>query len=124
MKKWELIHEELGVIAFLFVQNPHLTGVENIAENYSDEEIIIAIKACETILGSFSTQELVPFDAYPYEEALNTYGDQERAEEVGISAAEFRKNWNSVRFALCRKLNEILTEFRAFRYVSEKSTID
>ncbi len=109
MKKRILTHQDLGTLAFVFVQNPHLTGIKNIAEGRSNEELIALINKCTTPLKQFTIAELVPFDAYPWESAKNdTSLDEQRANEFGITAAEFREKWNQVYQALYQTLHKAI----------------
>ena len=100
----------IDVVAFLFVQNPHLTGVENITKGRTSEELITLVNYCTEALENFSVEQLKPFDAYPWESVLEESWDQERAEELGMSVTEFRKNWNLVYQTLKSNLHDALLE--------------
>lgn len=118
----ELTHARRD-LAFLFLQNPQLTGVENIAKGRTDEELIKLLNYCEGTLKRFSTEELVPFDAYPWGTVKDVAGDQERAEELDVPIAEFRKNWNKVYQALRSNLHDAILDEAFSRRITDCSSL-
>lgn len=102
-----LIHQDRGVLGMIFIGSERLTGGLTSAEiiaGLSDTEVTQVLELLGEHLESLSEEELAPFDAYPYEEALDSSGDFDRAQELGMEVAPFRASWNKVLFGLRAQL--------------------